>query len=267
MNFVMRALVLLVAAAGCGAVHAVVTTVATYRLGESDTGAVVGGPGANPTVGNPGTALPRFGAPVYAGDVPGVISSTLSMRFNGTDSRYSVAGVASTATDNFGIEAWVRSATTTFATANAAIAYNGNTGNSGWGLFRGGNRYGFLYGGLVLGTGPTITPNWTHLAAVRSAGVTTFYVNGVAAFTNPTAPGTPAGNFMIGGNPLLATEHFDGLIDEVRVFTFAPGQFVVADLNLLGAGLPVPATSWPAIAALALLLAALAGLALSRRSA
>ena len=67
---------------------------------------------------------------------------------------------------------------------------------------------------------------------MRDYGTSTFYVNGVASFTTTAGPNTPVGGVGIGGNPLNATEFFGGKIDEVRIFSFAPGAFSAADLNL-----------------------------------
>lgn len=215
-----------------GPASAVVSTQAQYRLGEADPGAVTGAPGnatTNPSVGT--VVLNRSGAPAYTGATPLRIASTLAMAFNGSTDGYGGA-VIGTATDDFGIEAWVRSNGRT--TGNAAIAYNGNSGTSGWGLYRIGDTYAALFGGVAIFGGPApVSGDWTHIAVVRSGGVATFYVNGSARGTTAAAPNAPAGGFGIGRNAvLMIDEFFDGQIDEVRYFTFAPGQFQVGDLNL-----------------------------------
>lgn len=232
---------------------AAVTTVASYRLGEADPGAVAGAPGADPTLASTGSVnLGRNGAPFYSGQIPPFVTSALSMRFNGGPDRYTGA-LVSNATNNFGVEAWVKSDGST--AQNAALVYNGNTGSSGWGLFRFGGEYGYLYGGVVIRGAAPVTTAWTHLALVRDGGTTRFFVNGQQRFSSGDAPNVPAGAFMVGGNPLVATEGFDGLVDEVRVFTFAPGQFVVTDLNLGNPPPPmlVPVDSTPLGLVLALL--------------
>lgn len=97
--------------------------------------------------------------------------------------------------------------------------------NSGW---------GFLYGNvLVSGTVPVTAGVWTHLAVVRDGGVTTLYVNGQpTAVTTNSAPITPAGTMEIGQDPACCSNPaFGGVIDEVRIFTFAPGAFQPSDLN------------------------------------
>jgi Concanavalin A-like lectin/glucanases superfamily len=236
MNTTTRALRAWVSAA-CAVVFAAsasaaVTTIASYKLGEADPGAAAGGAAANPTLPSVGTVnLPRIGAPAYStASLTGTRPSPLSIAFNGTSDGFRVGSVLSTVTDNFGIEAWVRP---TSNVGNATIAYNGNTSNSGWGIFRNGSNYAVLYGGNVLtgGTNTVDLNQWTHLAVVRASGATTVYKNGVSIATTTTGPNVPAGGFAIGTNPTSAFEFFAGNIDEVRVFTFAAGQFTTADLS------------------------------------
>jgi Concanavalin A-like lectin/glucanases superfamily len=249
---------------------AAVTTVATYKLGESDPGALVGAAAANPTLPSVGAVnLPRLGAPVYstASSIP-TRPSPLSVAFNGTSDGFRVGSVLSTVTDNFGIEAWVRP---TSNVGNATIAYNGNTSTSGWGVFRIGSDYAILYGGNVLtgGANTVDLSQWTHLAVVRASGTTTLYKNGVAIATTAIGPNVPAGGFAIGVNPIVAGEFFAGNIDEVRVFTFATGQFSTADLStgLAFSDPPkVVPTATPTTLAFAMLLLMVAGAYGARRS-
>ena len=216
-----------------------VTTVAQYRLGENDGGAVSGNVGNDPTtalVG--GIDLSRTGSPTYTATTPAAITSSLAMHFDGSSDFYgNTASVASTAVDNFGIEAWAKSDGST--AGNGLIAYNGNPSLSGWGIFRQGNKWGYIYGAVTGGATAVVQPGvWTHLALVRDGGTTTFYVNGFAVgtplLTPPNAPSTTGGGgTMIGGNA-SGIDHFDGAIDEVRIFTFAAGQFSPSDLTLSG---------------------------------
>lgn len=244
----------------CGAL-AQVTEIARYHLGEADPGAAPGGPGAATTTDSAGAFdLTIVGAPTYSTTSSPI--SPLAMAFAGADG-YRFAAPLSTLTDNFGIEAWVFSTSTA---GNAVIAYNGNTGSSGWGIFRAGAAYQYLYGGVVFGgSSPVQLNTWTHVALVRDSGVTTFYVNGRVNDSNGSGPNLPAGGFGVGINPTVAQEFMDGSIDEVRVFTFAPGTFTPAAL-LLPSPSKIPASS-PATLLLLALALALAGAVVLRRRA
>lgn len=247
--------------------QATITVLNQWHLGEADSGASAGGAGAATTVDSVGGFnLNKVGAPTYASDVAPRIGSTLSVAFNGTADGYNnMTAVASTLSDNFGIEAWVKSNGST--AGNATIAYNGNTSNAGWGIFRFGGSYGLLYGGNLGANVSPISTAWTELALVRDNGTTTFYVNGVASYTTPTGPNPPSGGVGIGTNPTVPNaEMFDGKIDEVRIFSFAPGAFSVGDLNL-PPPVPTPMLSLRAMAALGLAMLALAWLGLRRRKA
>ena len=138
--------------------RATITVLNQWHLGEADAGATAGGAGAATTVDSVGgVSLSKVGAPTYASDVPVRIGSNLSMAFNGSADEYmNSAALASTLTDNFGIEAWVKSDGVT--TGNASVAYNGNSSTSGWGIYRLGANYGMLYGGnFLMGVSPIST--------------------------------------------------------------------------------------------------------------
>ncbi|HMM56081.1 MAG TPA: LamG domain-containing protein [Rudaea sp.] len=245
--------------------QATITVLNQWHLGEADSGASAGGAGAATTVDSVGGfSLSKVGAPTYSSDVAPRIGSTLSMAFNGTADGYNnTIAVASNLTDNFGIEAWVKSNGST--TGNATIAYNGNTSNAGWGIYRLGGSYGLLYGGLIGASVSSISTTWTELALVRDNGITTFYVNGVASYTTTTGPNPPSGGVGIGTNPTVANfEMFDGKIDEVRIFSFAPGAFSAGDLNL-PPPVPTPMLSLRSLALLALGLLGLGWLGWRRR--
>ena len=239
----------LLLAAACSA-DAAVTTIARYPLGELDSGASAGTTAANPTTASVGAVnLARVGTPTYSAQVV-PRPTPLSVAFNGSTDGYRAATTLTAVTDNFGVEAWVRP---TSATGGATIAYNGNTSTSGWGLFRNGSSYAILFGGNTLTSAPgsVVLNQWTHLALVRSAGVTTLYKNGVAITSTPIGPNVPAGAFAVGINPTVTQEFFAGEIDEVRVFTFAAGQFATSDLLTGLSYTPaIPALSWQAMLAM-----------------
>ena len=157
------------------------------------------------------------------------VGSSLALQF--TTGRYATNVLATTLTDNFGLELWVKPDATN---AIQCIAYNGDSGPNGWGLYLYQGKYQGLFGGLAFLTGPNAVPGvWAHLALVRNNGLTTLYVNGVPSATSPLTPGVPTGRFALAAQPqTLTNEFFAGALDEVRVFTFAPGKFSIGDLLL-----------------------------------
>ncbi len=218
------------------AATAEITVLRHYRMGESDpngfdeSGAVAGGP-AFLAVDETGAADIDVYDPfaTYSSDVPGasLSSSQLSLSLSGA-ALVGVSGLVTDATDNFGIEAWVKPAPVS---RSQVIAYNGTSSN-GWGLFHDGTYY---HAGLTTTTGavsfgskPVQFGVWTHLALVRASGVATFYVNGVPVATSNAMPTPPSDQFTIGG--LGPNQQFAGNLDEVRVFTFAPKRFSISDL-------------------------------------
>ncbi len=220
-----------------GSAPAAVTTVARFSLGEQDFNA----PGRDfvvrTTQDTAGTnSLQAVGAPRYSYDVAEGASissgSRLCVAFNGTGQALTgaIQTAQTAASRDFGLEAWVRPNT---ATGNRVIAYHGDTSRSGWGLFQQGAAFRVLFGGVALwGSHPVQIGTWTHLALVRAGTVTYFLVNGVVIEERTGPPSDlTVQNFALGAPPqAVATENFDGLIDDVRVFTFAPGAFAPGDL-------------------------------------
>ena len=213
--------------------QAAVTLVRSYHLGDLDTNAANNVVVTNSSDYTGGTSLNAVGSPTYSTDVPAdyPLIDTYSMNFTGAN--YATAAVVTNLTDNFGVSAWVKVRTTTG--ANRAIVYNGDTTSNGWGLYQIGNTFQGLFGGVtMIGNAPIQTDVWTHLALVRQQGVTTLYVNGIASGTDASAPNSPSGLFALGVAPsALTNEFFDGLIDEVAVFTFGAGEFSTNDLSFV----------------------------------
>jgi Concanavalin A-like lectin/glucanases superfamily/PKD domain/Carboxypeptidase regulatory-like domain len=212
------------------------TNVAFWRLGENDPGSAAGVTATN-TVDTTGTRKLIFqGNARYSGDVSTSAANALGSAFsiNFTNGAFATNTIVSSATDNFGIECWVKP--TALGIGGQVIAYNGGTGgfgDGGWGLLvAADNTYQALYGGVTLfGTNAVVTNVWTHLALVRDSGIATLYVNGTPTVTSMAVPANPLGNFALGAPPQSPTsQFFSGLLDEVRVFTFAAGQFSTNDL-------------------------------------
>ena len=227
----------------------VVTPVSYWRMGEDD---MVGAPGLayHTSDETGGRTMTLVGGPFYnsANLSPVAAVHTGSdwcmWFFTGT---YGTAALIPTLTDNFGIELWVMPEETT---AQTCLAYNGNTGTSGWGLYKIGATYQGIFGGVAfIGSAAVTAGAWTHLALVRNNGTTTLYMNGVAAGSTTAAPNPPTGSFAVAANPQNpANDQFGnnyGYLDEVRVFTFPPGAFTVNDL-LLNTRVPPKVTVLPA---------------------
>jgi autotransporter-associated beta strand protein len=217
---------------------AAINVVSYWRLGESDPAAAAGATTTNTTDLVGGMNLKLQGNARYAYDVASTAQTSIGsvMSVNFTNLAYAITPIVSTAQDNFGIECWAKP---TALGGGQVIAYNGGTGgadgSSGWGIILAAdNTFQGLFGGITtIGTSPATANVWTHLALVRNNGTTTLYVNGVAAGTSSAGPLFPQGNFALGAPPQSPTsQFFTGLIDEVRVFTFASGQFTTSDLLL-----------------------------------
>src|SRR5436190_5285232 len=124
--------------------HATVTNIAWYRLGENDPGAASGVAVSTRTIDLAGGRdLPQFGSPLYTNAVSTLASnhvgSSLGVQFNGTTQWLLTNGIVSSAVNNFGIEAWVKPANVNL--GSRTIAFNGNTGANGWGLYQRSNTY------------------------------------------------------------------------------------------------------------------------------
>jgi len=229
LNFLLLLLASLLATASA---RATVTTVAYWHLGENDPNAADGVTATNSVEVVGGDTLTFSGAATYTANV--AVSATAatgsSLAVQLTNAAYGTAAVIPNLTNNFGLECWVNPGDTT---GGKVVVYNGNTSSSGWGIYQFGNTFSGLLGGVeYFGGGTTTAGVWTHVAIVCTDGVFTFYVNGVPAVAlGYSAPNNPAGNFLLGANNVHG-ENFNGALDEVRVFTFAPGAFSTNDLLL-----------------------------------
>lgn len=141
------------------------------------------------------------------------------------NSQYAQANLVSTLTNNVTITGWVKCSGVT--SGYQLIAYNGDPGFSGYGIYvnhGNGDKLCILLGGKAfLDTANTLTANqWTHLTAVRRNGTWEFYINGsnVSITGNTTTPNTPAGNTVIGGKS-GGGDYFNGLLDNVSIYESA----------------------------------------------
>lgn len=219
-------------------IQAAVTTLAWYRLGEADVGAQSGQPVNSPTQESNGSnPLLPFNGPHYMTNVASTamfaVDSSVEVNFDGF-SQFLSNAVVSTAIDNFGLEAWVRPGL-----VGPGIGYilcNGDPNfGSAWSIARDGSQYECALGFSVVATGGTATPGvWAHVAFVCESGIGELYVDGALVGSGfiPSG-GVPGGGFAVAARPSTpAADFFNGDIDEVRVFTFTPGQFSTNDLLL-----------------------------------
>jgi len=85
----------------------------------------------------------------------------------------------------------------------------------------------------TISTGNAAAVGYTHLAAVFDNNVMKFYINGVdVTDTNGVAALGGPDDLFVGRPSYDATEVFDGLLDQLHVFTFIDGEFEVSDLTL-----------------------------------
>ncbi|MCW1885216.1 choice-of-anchor D domain-containing protein [Luteolibacter flavescens] len=201
-----------------------VTSTAYYRMGEDNPSAT---PGQKVlSVGNrfrTNEASTSGGEATYTGDVAAEaverVGSSMAVSFS-PDSYLGVPAISTT--DNFGLEAWVRPASST---AEGVVLHNGVSGTSGLGIAQVGNKFQARIGSSLFGSGPLSPGVWSHVALVRSSGVTTLYVDGVECGTSGLTPPSPGSWLYMGGSG------FTGSLDEVRAFTFSAGAFVTDDLS------------------------------------
>ena len=148
-------------------------------------------------------------------------------------------------TDNFGFGIYVQAAANSAATRADVFLLGEDNGAFGFSLDINGwaaGANGVAYIGPVEGTGFTAN-TWVHLALIRSNGVATFYLDGVAQ--SNTYSGVPVhgeGHLSVEPN---GTAFFDGFLDEARVVTFSEGTSNGEVLNALM--VPEPSTAFMAV--------------------
>jgi hypothetical protein len=165
--------------------------------------------------------------------------------FNGINNNISFASLPLTQVDDWTMTAWLQPASLNQAGIAVSMGYDpgpsapggngysfGILGQDAYPLYETlGNQlfgaFGYVegfYGGFTF----TSTNQWYQVVMMRSAGVTTFYVGGVATPTGTTStPLTPTA-FTIGSENGL--RYFNGAIDDVRIYNRALSSNEVAQL-------------------------------------
>jgi hypothetical protein len=221
-----------------GPASATIVVDAWYRGGEADPGAFNGGSISTTYDSVGGLNLTSVNNMTWSNATPPALGgfSGFSLDSGGYASK---SGPVTLANQNVGIEVWVKADTTG---GSGMIAYNGKWSlQNGFGIRQqSGNYFATFPGADNFGFTPVST-SWTELALVMKAdGFSRFYVNGVLNATVGYLPLVPTANGTMDVGGLSATPFaFSGLIDEVRVFHFATGQFNPAT-DLLLAVTPEP---------------------------
>jgi len=145
--------------------------------------------------------------------------------FDGGD-YINMSNSATTAIDNWAIEAWIKPASVSPTQTIGFAVYNGDDLRGyGFGIGNPGNELTGLFGGrrwIPTGYNFPFANQWYHVAMTMKAGTLYFYVNGVQKYTDAAGgPNTPNPYLTIGceldssHNP---NRYFNGTVDEVRIW-------------------------------------------------
>ncbi|PWU10302.1 MAG: hypothetical protein C5B50_25765, partial [Verrucomicrobia bacterium] len=215
--------------------NAAITVADYWRMGENDPGASPGGFMINSIAADSVGARPliEYGGPFWESVSSSAATPTTGSslcKYYWANPMYGTNAAIPSLTDNFGIELWAKPYNNT--SGSQCLAYDGDAANNGWGIYLTNGTYQCMLGHVAMfGSGTATAGVWTHLALVRNNGTATFYINGVAAGTTNSAPISPTGRFGVAARPsTLTNDQYIGYLDEMRVFTFAAGQFSTNDL-------------------------------------
>ncbi len=169
-----------------------------------------------------------------------------ALSFDGVDDRVTVPDANSLdLTSSMTLEAWIKPRT---AGGYRTAILKERPGNLAYALYASttqANRPAAEAGSAELLGSSALTANtWSHLAATYDGSVLRLYVNGALVGSKNQSLGLPtSGNpLRIGGNAVWTDEHFDGLIDDVRVYNRAlsPSEIQADRDTPVGGGAPPP---------------------------
>jgi hypothetical protein len=205
-----------------------------FRFGENDSAAENGSQIMVTSDALSTGTLQLAGRATFSTDVSPVASehlgSHVSARFEtvGTHAQRNVIS----AVDGVGVELFVKASKTS---TRACVFYNGVPDANGWGLYQVGNSYQAQLGSAIIDCPvDVLASEWHHLALVLTAGVATFYVDGIIIGTSSSNVPLPTGKLGIGASPVdPQSNQFLGWIDELRMFTLTSyGQFATEEMLL-----------------------------------
>ncbi len=238
-----------------------------WRLGETDTGAAIGNLGNDPTIDSVGGLdLTRYGGPSYVAG--GTSGSTLGMDFDNaygawptTATEYYAGGAGSSylfsASNNWGIEFWARvdslpnPSTQDKEAVLISVGKNSTNSNAMIEIKEGKLRVSRILVDSWMSDYTVTAGQWFHAAYVNNGGVGELYVDGVKRGADPSQATTfaPAPNLYDKVSLAAITgawgqsgyvRGIDAALDEVRLFTFAAGEFSIQDTFYNG--VPEPGT-------------------------
>lgn len=173
--------------------------------------------------------ITRTGSPKIQPFSPFAASASYVAGTYGGSGSFSVAGdyLISSATSSsldlgssdWTMECWVYFTSTSGAAGTILYCGLSNTDGHGITLYSTTNIAYYINGSVrITGAAPTLN-TWTHLAAVRSSGTTTLYINGVSQGTTANAPTSKNYYYTSGNKPNYPTsnEQFFGYISNARI--------------------------------------------------
>ena len=142
------------------------------------------------------------------------------LTFDGTTQKVQLGVPVVSGTGDFTMTAWINPASVT---GSDFIMGNFGTGNlSGVEFFLSSGKVSLYITSTLNGTTALSANTWYHVAAVRSSGTVTLYLNGISDGSGSRADSIATSkNFAVGNGPDYTSEPFDGKIDEVKVYNRA----------------------------------------------